>query len=239
MNNMLDPSHLTLHQVRAILQGMARVAHADGDDEREILLMQEFWEACSEEARQHTSLAHARSTPFDATAARAALSIAPLQQTFLAACLLVAYSDGKVSGAEQATIASLIDEVRIDDELVAETHARIKDLLLKRLSRSRIWRCCVRSTPRSDPRPAPQANGPVTRPAGLQRRKDRTLDAGVCIPVGTRHFSGPADCGAKADRAAQMRLKESRSPSPPVDRQAYCATFVSGTRHALSLPQQP
>jgi len=133
MNNMLDPSHLTLHQVRAILQGMARVAHADGDDEREILLMQEFWEACSEEARQHTSLAHARSTPFDATAARAALSIAPLQQTFLAACLLVAYSDGKVSGAEQATIASLIDEVRIDDELVAETHARIKDLLLKRL----------------------------------------------------------------------------------------------------------
>ena len=133
MNNMLDPSHLTPPQVRAILQGMARVAHADGDDEREILLMQEFWEACSEEAQRHTSLEHARSTPFEAAAAREALSLAPLQQTFLAACLLVAYSDGKVSGAEQATLASLIDEVGIDAELVAETHARIKDLLLKRL----------------------------------------------------------------------------------------------------------
>lgn len=133
MNNMLDPSHLTPPQVRAILQGMARVAHADGDDEREILLMQEFWEACSEDARQHTSLAEARSTPFDAAAARAALSLAPLQQTFLAACLLVAYSDGQVSAAEQATIATLIDELSIDAELVAETHERIKELLLKRL----------------------------------------------------------------------------------------------------------
>jgi uncharacterized membrane protein YebE (DUF533 family) len=135
MNNMLDPGHLTPAQVRAILQGMARVAHADGDDEREIILISEFWEASSAEAREHTPLATARSAPFDVVGAREALSSKPLKQAFLAACLLVAYSDGQVSGAEQATITSSIEELDIDADTVAQTHARIKELLIAQLSR--------------------------------------------------------------------------------------------------------
>lgn len=135
MENILDPSHLTQQQARAIVQGMALVAAADGNDEREIILMREFWDACAAEVRETESLDEVRNTPFQPGLARAALSTTRLQQTFLAACLLVAYSDGQVSAAEQGTIAELIQLLAIDTETATSTHERIKSLLVERLSR--------------------------------------------------------------------------------------------------------
>lgn len=135
MENILDPSHLTRPQVHAIVQGMALVAGADGDDEREIILMRQFWEACAPDVRESESLDEVRSSPFDIAAARSALGSPLLQQTFLAACLLVAFSDGQVSPAEQATIAELIQRLGISSELSAATHERVKSLLVEQLSR--------------------------------------------------------------------------------------------------------
>lgn len=135
MENILDPSRLTSAQVHAIVQGMALVAGADGNDEREIILMRQFWEACSPDVHEAESLDEVRNSPFDIAAARDALHSALLKQTFLAACLLVAYADGQVSGAEQATIAELIQRLDIDAELSAATHERVKTLLVEQLSR--------------------------------------------------------------------------------------------------------
>lgn len=135
MENILDPSRLTSAQVHAIVQGMALVAGADGDDEREIILMRQFWEACSPDVREAESLDEVRNSPFDLAAARDALHSDLLKQTFLASCLLVAYSDGQVSGAEQATIAELIQRLDIDSALSAATHDRVKTLLVEQLSR--------------------------------------------------------------------------------------------------------
>ncbi len=135
MENILDPSHLTSAQVHAIVQGMALVAGADGDDEREIILMREFWDACSPDVHEAESLDEVRNSPFDQGAARAALDTPALKQTFLASCLLVAYADGQVSAAEQATIAELIKRLDIDADLSAATHERVKTLLVEQLSR--------------------------------------------------------------------------------------------------------
>lgn len=135
MENILDPSGLTLAQVHAIVQGMALVAGADGNDEREIILMRQFWEACAPEVREAESLDEVRNSPFDSAAARSALDTPVLKQTFLASCLLVAYSDGQVSAAEQATIAELIQRLDIDAELSAATHERVKTLLVEQLTR--------------------------------------------------------------------------------------------------------
>lgn len=135
MENILDPSHLTPPQVHAIVKGMALVAGADGQDEREIILMRQFWEACSSEVREAESLDEVCGSPFDLVAARDALDSPLLKQTFLAACLLVAYSDGQVSAAEQATIAELIQRLDIGAELAAATHERVKSLLVEQLSR--------------------------------------------------------------------------------------------------------
>jgi len=135
MENILDPSTLTPHQVRSIVQGISLVAGADGDDEREIILMREFWEACAPEVRETESLDEVRSSPLQQAEAREALSSKLLKQTFLAACLLVAYSDGQVSAAEQRTIAELIAQLDIDEETAAATHERIKSLLVEQLSR--------------------------------------------------------------------------------------------------------
>jgi tellurite resistance protein len=114
---------------------MAMVAGADGDDEREIILMQQFWEACSPEIREAESLDEVRRSPFDLAAARQALDTPLLQQMFLASCLLVAYADGAVSAAEQATIGVLIERLGISAELSAATHERVTTLLVEQLSR--------------------------------------------------------------------------------------------------------
>ena len=135
METILDPSQLRAEQVRSIIQGMALVAAADGNDEREIILMREFWEACAPEVRETESLDEVRSLPLDVAAAREALPSKHLKQMFLAACLLVAYSDGKATAAEQATIAELIRHLDIDSDTASNTHDRVKDLLLEQLSR--------------------------------------------------------------------------------------------------------
>ena len=135
METILDPRHLTPHQARSIVQGMALVAAADGNDEREIILMREFWDACAPDVRQAESLDEVRSSPLDVAAALEALSSKRLKQMFLAACLLVAYADGRASAAEQATIAELIRHLDIDAETASATHDRVQSLLVDKLSR--------------------------------------------------------------------------------------------------------
>jgi uncharacterized membrane protein YebE (DUF533 family) len=135
MTNFLDPGQFSAPEVRAILQGMARVAHADGDDQRELILMEEFWQACHPDVRQVLSLDEVRREPFDVIAARAVLFSDAVKQTFLASCLLIAYSDGQVSTAEQAAVAELVRLLEIDPALVDATRERINALLLERLSR--------------------------------------------------------------------------------------------------------
>lgn len=135
MENILDPSHLTRPQVHAIVQGMALVAEADGSDEREIILMRQFWDACAPDVREAESLDEVRRSPFDLAETRDALASPLLKQTFLASCLLVAYADGQVSAAEQATIAELVQRLDIGAEITAATHERVKSLLVEQLSR--------------------------------------------------------------------------------------------------------
>lgn len=135
MTNILDPGSFEPEQVRAILQGMARVASADGDDARELTLMSDFLEACRPDVRESLTLAAVRQTPLDLAQARQALSSVPLKQTFLAACLLVAYSDGQVSSAEQSAVSELIEGLEIDPDIVELTRARVDGLLVARVTK--------------------------------------------------------------------------------------------------------
>ena len=51
MTDILDPIDLDLNQVRVIVQGMVRVAHADGAHERELVLIREFYESCRSDVK--------------------------------------------------------------------------------------------------------------------------------------------------------------------------------------------
>ncbi|MDB4972383.1 MAG: hypothetical protein JWN48_724 [Myxococcaceae bacterium] len=134
MTNILDPGSFELEEVRAVLHGMIKVAAADGDDKREVALIGEFLAACRPDVQDQISLVDLRHAPFDAARARAALSTKPLQQTFVASCLLVAYCDGRVSAPEQAAVATLTDELAIDAETLAATQQRVESLLVSRVA---------------------------------------------------------------------------------------------------------
>jgi uncharacterized membrane protein YebE (DUF533 family) len=135
MTNLLDPRHLAQPQAHAILQGMAHVARSDGDDAREVILMRDFWEACPADATDGMQFTEARTAPFDVTSIRKVIDTQELKQTFLAFCLLVAYSDGQASSAEQQTLATLMDELDIDADTAAQTHERVQGLLFQRVDR--------------------------------------------------------------------------------------------------------
>lgn len=136
MINLLDPVDLDLNQVRVIVQGMVRVAHADGAHERELVLIREFYEACRSEVRGLADFQDIQRAPFDAALAREALASTASQQALLASCYLVAYADGNVTAGELAEIDALVRELAIDPQVAQETRERIKDLLVMQLAHS-------------------------------------------------------------------------------------------------------
>jgi tellurite resistance protein len=135
MTKILNPSHLEFDQMRAILQAMLRVARADGENEPELALIRQYYDACRSEVKSLTSFEELRRAAYDVKLAEAAVTDHELKQSLLGSCLLIAYADGQVSPPEQATIGELIREFDIDDETVATAHERIKALLLQQLSR--------------------------------------------------------------------------------------------------------
>jgi uncharacterized tellurite resistance protein B-like protein len=136
MTDILDPIDLDLNQVRAIVQGMMRVAHADGAHERELVLIREFYESCRNEVKGLADFHDLEQAPFDVQLAAEVLATPSLQRSFLASCYLVAYADGQVSEGELAEIDKLVSELGIDAQLASETRDRIKDLLVMQLAHS-------------------------------------------------------------------------------------------------------
>lgn len=136
MTEILDSIDLDLNQVRTIVQGMVRVAHADGAHERELVLIREFYESCRSDVKGLADFQDIQIAPFDALLAAEVLSTPALKQTFLASCYLVAYADGDISKGELAEIDKLVNELGIDPVTAGETRDRVKDLLITQLARS-------------------------------------------------------------------------------------------------------
>jgi uncharacterized membrane protein YebE (DUF533 family) len=138
MINILNPNDLDLDQMRVILQGMLRVARADGANDSELVLIRDYYEACRSEVKGLADFEQLLRAPYDAALATSVLNSGlnseQLKQRLLASCFLVAYVDGAVSAAEQSAISELIRELDIDEAMVANTHEHIKQLLLTQLS---------------------------------------------------------------------------------------------------------
>lgn len=136
MTDILDPIDLDLNQVRVIVQGMVRVAHADGAHERELVLIREFYESCRSEVKGLADFQDIQNAPFDELSAAEVLATPSLKQTFLASCYLVAYADGTISQGELTEIEALVRELGIDPAISSEMRDRVKDLLVMQLARS-------------------------------------------------------------------------------------------------------
>lgn len=136
MTDILDPIDLDLSQVRVIVQGMLRVAHADGAHDRELVLIRQFYESCRSDVKGLADFHDLEQAPFDAQVAAEVLATDALRKSFLASCYLVAYADGQVSEGELAEIDKLVKELGIDEKFARETRDRIKDMLVMQLARS-------------------------------------------------------------------------------------------------------
>ncbi len=136
MGGFLEPIDLDLNQVRVIVRGMVRVAHADGAHERELVLIREFYEGCRAEVKGLADFADVTRGPFDAHEAQEQLSTDALKLTFLASCYLVAYADGQVSPGETRALAELVKELNISEAQAGQARELVKDQLLMQLARS-------------------------------------------------------------------------------------------------------
>ena len=136
MKTFLNPIELDLKHVRVIVQGMLRIAHSDGAHVRELVLIRQFYESCRSDAQGLAEFSDLEKAPFDAEVACEVLDTPELRATFLGSCYLVAYADGTLSELEATTLATLVQELGLDAELVNETRERVKDQLLMQVSRS-------------------------------------------------------------------------------------------------------
>ena len=136
MTTTIEPVDLDLNQVRVIVQGMVRVAGADGIHERELALIREFYEACRTDVKGLVDFDDVHLEKFDPKTARAALNTEAVQQSFLASLYLLAYADGVVSQKELDEIDVLVKELEISDEIAKTTRDLIKDILVMQLAKS-------------------------------------------------------------------------------------------------------
>jgi tellurite resistance protein len=136
MTTTIEPVDLDINQVRVIVQGMVRVAGADGIHERELALIREFYDACRADVKGLADFDNIQLEPFDPAKARKALNSEPLQQSFLASCYLLAYADGVVSQKELDEIDVLVRELGIGEEIAKTTRDLIKDILVMQLAKS-------------------------------------------------------------------------------------------------------
>ena len=136
MTTTIEPVDLDINQVSVIVQGMVRVAGADGIHERELALIREFYDACRADVKGLVAFDDIQLEPFDAKKARAALHTDSLQQSFLASCYLLAYADGVVSQKELDEIDVLVRELGIGEEIAKTTRDLIKDILVMQLAKS-------------------------------------------------------------------------------------------------------
>jgi len=126
---------LTLPQVQLLVRAMHRVAHSDGARERELVLLQQFYEACRAEVSGLTEYAELIRMPFDPVMAKEVLDTPQLQVVLLRSCYFLAYADGALSDEEKKVIAAIVSEAGIDAKLAIEAHDLTKDALLQQISR--------------------------------------------------------------------------------------------------------
>ncbi|HTU62346.1 MAG TPA: hypothetical protein VMF89_27995 [Polyangiales bacterium] len=136
MTTFLNPVDLELKHVRVIVQSMLRIANSDGQHERELLLIREFYEACRTEVAGLFDFELVLRAPFAAEEARQALATPALKLTCLVSALLVAYADGHVSSEESKELNALTADIGATPELLEEARELVKDQLLLQLARS-------------------------------------------------------------------------------------------------------
>ncbi len=136
MTTFLNPVDLELKHVRVIVQSMLRIANSDGQHERELLLIREFYETCRTEVAGLFDFELVMRAPFAAEEAKQALATPDLKLTCLVSALLVAYADGHVSDEEAKELCALTADIGATPELLEEARELVKDQLLLQLVRS-------------------------------------------------------------------------------------------------------
>jgi tellurite resistance protein len=120
-------------QARAIARGLYAVATVDGIHEREAALIVGFYGTTNEgDVRPAAVLAElARLGPISQADLAEALPGDELRQLFVKAALLLAYVDGKVTGAERLKITGYAKTLGLSFERQAELERFVRDHLLE------------------------------------------------------------------------------------------------------------
>jgi tellurite resistance protein len=128
---------VSAEQAQAIARGLYAVAAVDGIHEREAALIADFYGATSEdESRPVTSLAElARLGPVSPADLAEALPGDELRQLFVKAALLLAYVDGKVTGAERLKITGYAKTLGVSIEQQTALEESVRDHLMAPLAR--------------------------------------------------------------------------------------------------------
>ncbi len=128
---------VSAEQAQAIARGLYAVAAVDGIHEREAALIADFYGAASEgEVRPVTSLAElGRLGPISPADLAEALPGEELRLLFVKAALLLAYVDGKVTGAERLKITGYAKTLGVSLERQAALEESVRDHLLAPLAR--------------------------------------------------------------------------------------------------------
>ncbi|RME42860.1 MAG: hypothetical protein D6795_20365 [Deltaproteobacteria bacterium] len=117
-------------EIRVIAQGLNELAKIDGVHESERKMIEEFFEACRQEAPEDLSDLDG----FDIEEAKRVLDREEAKLLFIKTLILLCYADGSYSTGEAEAVTRYARELGISEEQFASLHESVKDFLLAQLS---------------------------------------------------------------------------------------------------------
>jgi len=117
-------------QAEAIARGLYAVALVDGVHERELALIDDFYQGLTGESVQSLT----RVGPFSSKDVAEFLAEAPHRELFIKSAFLLAWADGKISPGERAKIVEFAKALDVAPETQATLEAGVKDFLLRPLA---------------------------------------------------------------------------------------------------------
>ena len=120
---LFDECTLTQEQIQQIGHSLLHLAHIDGLDERELALIQSFYQTQSNE-----EVLTATSTEYDLSQSMTVIKQGgdEVIKAFLISCFLLMYTDGHISSQEQAIINQFSVELNINSKTLDTFHYEAK-----------------------------------------------------------------------------------------------------------------
>lgn len=121
---------LSAEEIRVIAQGLNEVAKIDGVHESERKMIEEFFEACRQEAPEHLEDLDG----FDIETAKEVLTREETRMLFIKTLILLCYADGSYSSGEAEAVRRYAEALDISGGKLDALHEAVKDFLLAQLS---------------------------------------------------------------------------------------------------------